>query len=79
MLLVGVSKAAVNVFCGRMLVNPLRVIAFLMPSPGFDLATVLPGEVVLCGLPIFVQGLQADGGACGSVALTPGLELVFGD
>lgn len=63
---------------GTLVVNPQIVAPIAIPSPSLSIPAVIPNLPALCGVPLFVQALEVDGGASKGVSFSQGLTLVLG-
>jgi hypothetical protein len=79
-LLAGVSQASIPTTLGGTLLvgGVFLALPVSIPASGLSLPEALPADLALCGVSIFVQGLELDPGAQVGVSFTPGLELFFG-
>jgi hypothetical protein len=63
---------------GHLLVLPTNVFVLPLPPAGLSLQGSLPCDSALCGVSVFMQGLEFDAAASRGIAFTPGLELFLG-
>jgi hypothetical protein len=78
-LFVGLAKTdQPTIYGGRLLVAPTIVLILPLPAGGLALPALVPCNPLLCGVSIFLQALEVDGGASRGVSFTPGLQLVLG-
>jgi hypothetical protein len=63
---------------GTLLVDASSTFPIALSSPTTVLSAPLPDDVSLCFLDLFVQVLEADGGAAGGISFTEGPELTIG-
>jgi hypothetical protein len=63
---------------GHRLVVPASSFLVSLPAAGLALSGPLPCDESLCGLAVYAQALEIDGGASKGVSFTPGLELRLG-
>jgi hypothetical protein len=64
---------------GTLLVTPpWLAVPLALPAAGLALAGTLPSDILLCGLELDLQVLEADPGASHGISFTPGLELLLG-
>jgi hypothetical protein len=63
---------------GTLLVIPQLIVVVPMPAAGLHLPGTVPSDPALCGLNIYMQALEADGGASKGVSFTNGLKLTLG-
>lgn len=63
---------------GTLLVDGAVSVTLTLRAEGGQMPLAIPDDAALCGLSLFVQSLQPDGGAPGGYAFSPGLQLVLG-
>ncbi len=64
---------------GGILLAQLDMLVFTpLPSRGLSMPARIPPAPTLCGIPVYVQVLQADPGAALGISFTPGLRLIPG-
>jgi len=78
-LAVGIAQQSVAFKGGTMLVVPLLQIGVSVPTGTTALPFLVPSAPLLLGADTYVQLWMADTGAPVNVALSPGLQLTFGD
>jgi hypothetical protein len=67
-----------TIYDGDLLVAPTNIIALQLPGGGVTLSAPVPCNPALCGLSVFLQALEVDGGASKGISFTPGLQLELG-
>lgn len=77
-LLLGLDDAALTVKGGTVLVEALLTVVLPLPAAGLAISLPPPADPALCGLPVFVQALQADPGASHGASFSRGLRLDLG-
>jgi hypothetical protein len=63
-LFIGLTQADLSTaFGGHLLLLPISTIVLSLPAAGIGLPGVLPCDPSLCGLSVYLQALEIDGGA----------------
>jgi len=81
LLLVGLTATSLPTGLGGTLLVPAMpgmVFPVPLPAPQLILAATIPNLLPLCGVPIYLQVLEADSGASHGASFTPGLKLLLG-
>jgi len=65
-------------FGGTLLVQVVASFTISVPPSGARVPLAIPAANALCGLPVYFQAVQVDGGASQGLAFSPGLELILG-
>ena len=77
-LLLGFATAALPQFGGTVLVDALVSTPVAVQAPFTNVAVTIPADPALSGVSIYFQAGQLDPAAVQLVAMSPGLEVVFG-
>jgi hypothetical protein len=80
MLLLGFAQANIPTSAGGTILvgTPWIVVPLAIPASGLSLQDTLPSDVLLCGLELDLQVLEADPGASHGLSFTAGLQLLLG-
>jgi hypothetical protein len=78
-LAIGVTQASLSTgFGGTLLLLPISIVPIPIPAAGLSVPGTIPDYESLCGLAVFLQVMEIDGGASKGVSFTPGLRLDLG-
>lgn len=79
LLLTGVQQAVIPTSKGGdLLLVPQIFFPLSVPATGVTLSGSLPNDPTLCGVQVYLQTLEIDGGAVKGLSFTEGLQLVLG-
>jgi Tol biopolymer transport system component len=75
----GLSSSSIPTSAGgELLVDPFLYLLLPLLPGGGSIDAIVPRDMELCGLSVYMQVLELDAGAAHGISFTPGLQLAFG-